>query len=128
MMLSCLYRPSHVVCLTHWCVVRIFIVTLLCFFLACCTLCREAAIRDAERYANEGYPARIATYDLKLDGLLYGAFLWTHHAQAQIYQNGRWLWICEFNGLCDESTFGIKRMVVLWDVEDYKRAVKLSRN
>ncbi len=91
-----------------------------------CTVCREAAVRDAERYSTQGYQVRIATYDLKLDGLLYGSFLWTHHAQAQVYQDGKWQWVCELGGLCDTSTFGIKRMVVVWDVEEYKKAVRLA--
>ena len=89
-----------------------------------CTICREAAVRDAERYRVRGYQTRIATYDLKLEGLLYGAFLWTHHAQAQVYRDEKWHWVCEFGGLCDEPTFRVGRMVVLWDVQEYKRSLR----
>jgi hypothetical protein len=107
--------------------VRIFIVAFIVSLLACCTLCRDGAVRDAERYAKRGYEARIATYDLKMDGSLYGAFLWNHHAQAQVYHSGKWLWVCELKGLCEEPTFRVNRMVVLWDVEDYKNALTLRR-
>jgi hypothetical protein len=103
--------------------VKALIVALMLSLLIACTVCRETAIRDAERYTVQGYEARIATYDLKLDGLLYGGFLWTHHAQAQVYRNGKWYWVCEINGLCDSPTFSVKRIVVLWDVEEYKRAI-----
>ena len=94
--------------------------------LVSCAICREAAIRDAEQYAMQGYEVRIATYDLKLDGLLYGGFLWMYHAQAQVYQHGKWYWACELGGLCDEPTFRIKRLTVLWDPHEYKRAIRLS--
>jgi len=92
--------------------------------LASCTICREAAIRDAEQYARRGYEARIATYDLNIDGRMYGAFLWSHHAQAQVYRNEKWYWVCELGGLCEEPTFTIKRIVVLWDVDEYRKAVR----
>jgi hypothetical protein len=108
------------------CVLKVLVAALVLSALISCTLCREAAIRDAEWYARQGDEVRIATYDLKLGGLLYGAFLWTHHAQAQVYRHGKWYWVCELGGLCDAPTFRSKRMLVLWDVQEYKRATLLS--
>ncbi len=99
---------------------------LLLFALISCSMCRETAVRDAEWYSAKGYPVRIATYDLQLDGLLYGAFLWKHHAQAQVYRHGNWYWVCELGGLCKEPTFRTKRMLVLWDVREYKSAIHTS--
>ena len=102
----------------------LFAAAVLSALVTSCTVCRQAAVRDAEQYSMQGYEVRIATYELKLDGLLYGAFLWTHHAQAQVYRHEKWYWVCEIGGLCDEPTFRVKRMVVLWDVEEYKKVTQ----
>src|SRR5512135_3424534 len=107
-------------------VLKVLVAALVLSALISCTVCRETAIRDAERYAGQGDQVRIATYDLKLGGLLHGAFLWTHHAQAQVYRHGKWYWVCELGGLCDTPTFRPKRILVLWDVREYKRATLLS--
>ena len=48
----------------------LFAAAVLSALVTSCTVCRQAAIRDAEQYSMQGYEVRIATYELKLDGLL----------------------------------------------------------
>ena len=78
----------------------------LLIFLYGCTTCRVTSVEDANRYAQTGYDTRIAIYKTGLDGLLWGGFLWTHHAQAQVYTNGQWKWVGML-GLSDYPTFSI---------------------
>jgi len=110
-------KPIHIF-------VRIFLLLLLLafFFLASsgCTICRHAAIKDADKYTDQGYETRIVVYDLSLDGLLWGAFIWDHHAQAQVKKDGHWYWVCELGGLCEEPTFTIKSIMYYWEVQEFK--------
>jgi hypothetical protein len=87
-----------------------------------CSLCRETAIQQADKYAAMGYQTRIATYDLKMDGLLYGAFIHSYHAQAQVHKDGKWLYV-GMTGLSEDSTFRTGRMLILWDIETYRKEV-----
>jgi hypothetical protein len=91
-----------------------------------CTLCRNQAVMDADRYQAQGYQAQVATYDLRLDGLLWGGGVWTHHAQAVVWKDGHMLWSGPF-GLSEEPTFRVKRMVVLWDPDEYRKAITKNK-
>jgi hypothetical protein len=96
-------------------------------FFSSCALCRVNAIEQAEKYQARGYEVRIATYDLYLDGKLYGAFLWDHHAQAVVWMNGRYRWVGEFGQLSDEPTFRQGRMTVYWTIDEFKIATNRKR-
>jgi len=71
-----------------------------------CTTCRVTSVEDANTYIEKGYRARIAIYRTGMDGLLWGGFLWTHHAQAQVYIDNKWKWVGML-GLSDSPTFSI---------------------
>jgi hypothetical protein len=92
-----------------------------------CTLCRVSAIEQAQKYQAQGYEVRIATYDLLLDGKLYGAFLWDHHAQAVVWKDGHYSWVGEFGQLSDTSTFRLGRMTVYWTIDEFKTATNYRR-
>lgn len=93
-------------------IITLILVTSLCG----CTTCRVTSVEDASTYISKGYDARIAIYRTGLDGLLWGAFLWTHHAQAQVYVDDRWKWVGML-GLTDSPTFSVS------DDEIYYREV-----
>jgi len=95
--------------------VLIMTLILVIFFCGCKT-CRVTSVEDANAYASKGYQTRIAVYKTGLDGLLWGAFLWTHHAQAQVLIDGKWKWV-GILGLSDSPTFSIA------DDEIYYRGV-----
>lgn len=94
----------------------------LLIFLCSCTICRVTAIQDAERYQANGYAAKVCTYDMTLPGRAYGGFVWTHHAQACVWKDGKMLW-AGMLGLSEEPTFRVKTMVVQWTIDEYKAAI-----
>jgi hypothetical protein len=102
------------------------IITLACAMMGGCTLCRNQAVLDAGRYQAQGYRAQVATYDLQLDGLLWGGGIWTHHAQAVVWKDGKMQWVGPL-GLSEEPTFRVKRMVVFWDVDEYRLAINKTK-
>ena len=85
-----------------------------------CSTCREKSVVDAERYAAQGYETRVACYYLNLDGLLWGAFLWKSHCQAQARAGSDWQWVGECGGLKKSPTFRPKGEVYSWSVRDYR--------
>ena len=91
-----------------------------------CTTCRVTSVEDANKYARSGYETRIAVYKTGLDGLLWGAFMWTHHAQAQVYVGNEWKWV-ETLGLSDSPTFSIAdNEIYYWRATDYASFLKKS--
>jgi len=83
------------------------IIPLVLLLLLCsCKTCRVTSVEDAIAYNVMGYETRIAIYRTGIDGKLWGAFMWTHHAQAQVYVNNRWKWVGML-GLSDRPTFSI---------------------
>jgi len=89
-----------------------------------CTTCRVTSVEDANKYARSGYETRIVVYKTGLDGLLWGAFLWTHHAQAQVYIDNEWKWV-EALGLSDSPTFSIAdNEIYYWRPTDYASFLK----
>jgi hypothetical protein len=88
-------------------------------FLTSCSICRVQAVKDAEFYKAKGFKVQIATYDLKLDGLLYGAFIWTHHTQAVVWIDNEQKWVGSF-GLSHEPTFRTGRIIVYQSLEEFK--------
>ena len=90
----------------------------LLILLSVCQTCRVTSCEDAFEYEAKGYQTRIAIYPVGMDGLLWGAFLWTHHAQAQVKVNGEWKWVGAF-GLTDRSTFSIQGDITYRDAREY---------
>lgn len=105
----------------------ILIMTLILVISFCgCTTCRVTSVEDAGAYANKGYQTRIVIYRTGMDGLLWGAFLWTHHAQAQVYIDDKWKWVGML-GLSDSPTFSIADNEIYYrEVAEY--AVFLETN
>ena len=101
---------------------KLLLALIICAILTSCTLCRDEAIKDALYYRAQGWEAKVCTYDLKLDGLLWGGFVWTHHAQGCVWKDGEMKWVGMF-GLADSPTFLMGRTVVQWDIEEYQEAV-----
>ncbi len=85
-----------------------------------CSICRSKAIVDAEQYAARGYETRIACYYLNLDGLLWGAFVWKSHCQAQVLTDDDWRWVGEYGGLRKTPTFSARGAVYSWTVKEYR--------
>jgi hypothetical protein len=98
---------------------RIFI-GLLLLSLTGCALCGPQALWNADKYQKAGYATRIVVYDLQLDGLLYGAFIYKFHAQCQVLKDGQWLYVGEFGGLSFEPTFRMKRIQYEWTPEAFR--------
>ena len=89
---------------------------------AYCQTCRVSSIEDAHHYEAQGYQTRIAVYKTGVDGLLAGGFLWTHHAQAQVFVNGQWRWV---DGKVQEGPrFTVDGEIILWRVTDYEAYLK----
>ncbi len=107
-----------------WATIFITLAALVVLFLAGCADCRMAAIKDAERYQAQGKETQIACYYLNLDGLLWGAFVWKSHCQAQIKVGETWKWAGEFGGLRQEPTFRPRGEVYTWSLEGYKKLIK----
>jgi len=92
-----------------------------------CKTCRVTSVEDAVKYTTKGYDTRIVVYKTGMDGRIWGAFMWTHHAQAQVYVNNRWKWIGMF-GLSDSPTFSIAGdEIQYWKVTDYVLYLKRNR-
>ncbi len=96
------------------------IIPLVLLVLLCsCKTCRVTSVEDAITYNVRGYDTRIAIYRTGIDGKIWGAFMWTHHAQAQVYVNNRWKWVGMF-GLSDRPTFSVANGEIhYWEVTDY---------
>jgi hypothetical protein len=104
----------------------ITLLVLVVFFSACKT-CRVTSVEDAATYTTRGYETRIAVYKTGMDGKIWGAFMWTHHAQAQVYVNNRWKWVGMF-GLSDSPTFSIAGdEIQYWKVTDYVLYLRKNR-
>ncbi|MHB8109000.1 MAG: hypothetical protein ACYDHW_03080 [Syntrophorhabdaceae bacterium] len=89
-----------------------------------CSTCRVASVEDATAYKEMGYNTRIAIYKTGLDGLLWGGFLWTHHAQAQVQVGDNWKWVGTL-GLSDNPSFAISdNEIHYWRVTDYAAFLK----
>ena len=99
------------------------ILILLVLLISGCSLCRYKAVNDAEVYQAQGYQVQITTYKQGWDGLIWGMGIWTHHAQARVFEDG-WQWVGEFGGLQKTPTFSIAGDVVNWKLEVYKAALK----
>ena len=93
---------------------------LLLFVAPSCSTCREKAIIDAEHYGANGYQTRIACYNLCLDGLLWGAFIWKSHCQARVRVGDDWLWVGPWGRLRREPTFRPKGDIFSWTVQEYR--------
>ena len=92
-----------------------------------CTTCRVTSVEDANVYISKGYDTRIAVYKTGLDGVLWGGFLWTHHAQAQVYVDNEWKWVGKF-GLSDSPTFSIAdNEIYYWRAADYASFLKKNK-
>ena len=89
-----------------------------------CATCREQALSNSDKYQALGYATRIVVYDLGIDGLLYGAFVWRYHAQCQVLKGEQWLYVCEFGGLCTEPRFRIRRVQYEWTPEAYRKLLR----
>ena len=105
----------------------VLIIALILLIALCgCTTCRVTSVEDANVYASKGYQTRIAIYKTGLDGLLWGAFLWRHHAQAQVFIDDQWKWVGTL-GLSDSPTFSIAdNEIHYWEAANY--ALFLKRN
>lgn len=91
-----------------------------------CTTCRVTSVEDANVYSEQGYKTRIAVYKVGADGLLWGAGIWTHHAQAQVYVDNEWKWVGTL-GLEDSPTFSIAdNEIYYWRATDYAGFLKLN--
>ena len=88
-------------------------------FLCACQTCRVTSCEDALEYQQKGYETRVAIYPVGMDGLLWGAFLWTHHAQAQVKVDGKWKWVGMVS-LTDTPTFSIQGDVTYWQPSIYQ--------
>ncbi|NLT23570.1 MAG: hypothetical protein GXX82_11035 [Syntrophorhabdus sp.] len=96
-------------------IIPLVLIALLCS----CKTCRVTSVEDAIAYNVRGYDTRIAIYRTGIDGKMWGAFMWTHHAQAQVYVNNRWKWVGVL-GLSDSPTFSVANGEIhYWDVTDY---------
>ena len=89
-----------------------------------CATCRVTSVEDAAKYSQKGYQTRIAVYKTGLDGLLWGGFLWSHHAQAQVLVEDKWKWVGT-TGLSDTPTFTIMNdEIYYWRHTDYMAFLK----
>lgn len=89
-----------------------------------CTTCRVTSVEDANVYSDLGYETRIAVYKVGTDGLILGAGIWTHHAQAQVYVDNEWKWVGAL-GLEDSPTFSIAdNEIYYWRATDYAGFLK----
>jgi hypothetical protein len=95
---------------------------LLLSLFAYCQTCRVTSIEDAHRWQSQGYETRIAVYKTGVDGLIAGAFLWTHHAQAQVKVNNEWKWVD--GGIEKGPRFTVDGEIILWRVTDYEAYLK----
>ena len=100
-------------------IIIIMAVILLCS----CQTCRVTSVEDALEYQSKGYETRVAIYPVGMDGLLWGAFMWTHHAQAQVFVNGEWKWVGAF-GLSDRPTFSVQGDIYYRDAREYEAFLK----
>ncbi len=91
----------------------------LLILLSACQTCRVTSVEDAFAYQAKGYETRVAIYPVGMDGLLWGAFLWTHHAQAQVLVDGQWKWVGMVS-LTDTPTFSIQGDVTYWQPTIYQ--------
>jgi len=91
-----------------------------------CTTCRVTSVEDANHYAAKGFQTRIAVYKVGPDGLLWGAGIWTHHAQAQVLVENEWKWVGTM-GLENTPTFSIADdEIYYWRATDYAGFLKLK--
>lgn len=103
---------------------RIIILLFLIATLCTCSTCRVTSVEDATKYTRKGYDTRIAVYKTGLDGLLWGAFLWSHHAQAQVLVENKWKWVGT-TGLSDTPTFTVMNNEIhYWRPTDYAAFLK----
>lgn len=98
---------------------RLTLIALSFFIFASCRTCRVTSVEDCFRYQEKGYQARVAVYPVGMDGLLWGSFIWSRHAQGQVLINGQWRWI-GLTGPTDRSTFSIQGDIVYLDPQEYK--------
>lgn len=89
-----------------------------------CSTCRVTSVEDAVKYSNNGYETRIAVYKTGLDGLLWGGFVWQHHAQAQALVGDEWKWVGPL-GLSDSPAFSVaNNEIYYWRATDYAAFLK----
>jgi hypothetical protein len=85
-----------------------------------CT-CKDFALRNAEKYAAEGYQTRIVTYDLKWDAKMGSFWIYDGHAEAQALDGDTWKWI-DWRGFKDGSDYRTPgEMVMIFDIDNFKR-------
>lgn len=90
----------------------------LLILLSACQTCRVTSVEDALKYQAKGYETRVAIYPVGMDGLLMGAFMWTHHAQAQVLVDGEWKWVGML-GLSDRPTYSVQGDITYRDAREY---------
>ena len=95
-----------------------FLLAAFLLFLVSCQTCRVTSVEDALEYQAKGYETRVAIYPVGMDGLLWGAFLWTHHAQAQVLVDGQWKWVGMVS-LTDTPTFSVQGDITYRDAREY---------
>ena len=98
-------------------------ISMACALMGGCTTCRETALRDATTYSAQGYETKICSYDLLMDGLIWGGGMWPRHAQACIRRDDGTMSYVGMLGLSDEPTFRLGRQLVIWDVDEFKQVV-----
>jgi hypothetical protein len=107
------------------------IITLACAMMGGCTLCRNQAVAYAEDYQQQGHEVRIIAYDLTIPGRAYSAFVFDFHAQAQVFQGGKWRYISGLANrpyLRDEADFQTKRINVIYELDDFKQRLQEKAN
>lgn len=92
-----------------------------------CSLCTHKAVKDCEEWESKGYAVRIVQYEVGVDGLLVGLFLWPNHAQCQIYYEQEWLFVGEFGGLSRQGTFSRSGPLYWYELKFYKEAINGSK-
>ena len=95
------------------------------------SLCRDQAVKYADHYAAQGYEVRIIAYDLTLPGRAYSAFVFDFHAQAQVSQEGKWLYVSGLANrpyLRDVADFETKRINVIYELDEFKQRLQEKSN